>query len=92
MRDLTRLLYMLNKKPEKTKIPPDGVQLLTWSEQILNRYLLAQVSNYNNYQLLVILSIYKGKEAVSSPARSISPTAGSPQRFSSIGDTAETDF
>lgn len=46
MRDLTRLLYMLNKKQEKVKIPPDGVQLLTWSEQILNRYLLAQVSGH----------------------------------------------
>lgn len=42
MRDLTRLLYMLNKKPENVRIPPDGLQLLTWSEQILNRYLVAQ--------------------------------------------------
>lgn len=48
MRDLTRLLYMLNKKPEKVKIPPDGLQLLIWSEQILNKYLLAQVRESEN--------------------------------------------
>ena len=46
MRDLTRLLYILNKKPEAVRIPPDGIPLLDWSEQILNRYLTAQV-NYN---------------------------------------------
>ena len=45
MRDLTRLLYMLNKKPDKVRIPPDGIQILIWSEQILNRYLSAQVSH-----------------------------------------------
>ena len=45
MRDLTRLLYMVNKKPENVRIPPDGLQLLTWSEQILNRYLVAQVGH-----------------------------------------------
>ena len=44
MRDLTRLLYILNKKPEAVRIPPDGIPLLDWSEQILNRYLTAQVS------------------------------------------------
>jgi hypothetical protein len=43
MRDLTRLLYMLNKNPQTVRIPPDGLQLLMWSEEILNRYLLAQV-------------------------------------------------
>ena len=36
---------MLNKKPDKVRIPPDGIQILTWSEQILNRYLSAQVSH-----------------------------------------------
>lgn len=44
MRDLTRLLYILNKKQETVRIPPDGIPLLDWSEQILNRYLTAQVS------------------------------------------------
>ena len=43
MRDVTRLLYLLNKKPSAIEIPPDGVQLLTWSEQILQRYLASQV-------------------------------------------------
>ncbi|XP_019850374.1 PREDICTED: uncharacterized protein LOC109581058 [Amphimedon queenslandica] len=75
MRDLTRLLYMLNKKPEKVRIPPDGLRLLIWSEQILNKYLLAQ-----------------GKQPISSPTQAPSPPSGSPQRFSSIGSTAETDF
>ena len=36
---------MLNKKPDKVRIPPDGIQILIWSEQILNRYLSAQVSH-----------------------------------------------
>ena len=43
IRDLSRLLFILNAKPEAVRIPPDGVQLLDWSEQILNRYLTAQV-------------------------------------------------
>ena len=43
MRDLTRLLYLLNKRPENIRIPPDGIHLVDWSEQILNRYLTAQV-------------------------------------------------
>ena len=36
---------MINKKPDNVRIPPDGIQLLSWSEQILNRYLSAQVSH-----------------------------------------------
>jgi hypothetical protein len=43
MRDVTRLLYLLNKKPSAIEIPPDGTQLLSWSDQILQRYLASQV-------------------------------------------------
>lgn len=43
MQDLTRLLYLLNKKPSKVQVPPDGAQLLDWSEGILERYLQTQV-------------------------------------------------
>jgi hypothetical protein len=42
MRDVTRLLYLLNKKSSAIEIPPDGIQLLTWSEQILQRYMASQ--------------------------------------------------
>ncbi|CAI8035506.1 hypothetical protein GBAR_LOCUS19918 [Geodia barretti] len=43
MRDVTRLLYLLNKKSSAIEVPPDGIQLLTWSEQILQRYMASQV-------------------------------------------------
>ncbi len=43
MSDITRLLYLLNKKPSAVEMPPDGVQLLTWSEQILHRYQASHV-------------------------------------------------
>ena len=46
MQDLTRLLYLLNKKPSRVQVPPDGTQLLNWSEQILGRYLQTQVNYY----------------------------------------------
>ena len=42
MRDVTRLLYLLNKRPENVEIPPDGVKLLAWAERILQRYVAAQ--------------------------------------------------
>ena len=45
MQDVTRLLYLLNKNPRNVQIPPDGMQLLNWSEEILKRYLQSQVSN-----------------------------------------------
>lgn len=43
MQDVTRLLYLLNKKPSNVVMPPDGLQLLKWSQQILERYLASQV-------------------------------------------------
>ena len=46
MQDVTRLLYLLNKKPSKVKMPVDGVRLMRWSENILKRYLASQVSNH----------------------------------------------
>ena len=33
-----RLLYLLNKKPKSVVMPPDGVQLLVWAEQVLVKY------------------------------------------------------
>lgn len=42
MQDVTRLLYLLNKKPQNIQMPPDGMQLLNWSEEILKRYLQSQ--------------------------------------------------
>ena len=42
MRDVTRLLYLLNKRPENVEIPPDGLKLLSWAERILQRYVAAQ--------------------------------------------------
>jgi len=42
MQDVTRLLYMLNKKRSTVVMPPDGMQLMSWSEQILKRYLVSQ--------------------------------------------------
>jgi hypothetical protein len=43
MRDVTRLLYLLNKKTSNVQMPADGMTLLDWSEKILNRYLKSQV-------------------------------------------------
>lgn len=43
MSDITRLLFLLNKKPESVEMPPDGMQLLEWSEQTLHHYLESQV-------------------------------------------------
>ena len=57
MQDVTRLLYLLNKKPQNIQMPPDGMQLLNWSEEILKRYLQSQVSSklyYNCTCLLII--------------------------------------
>lgn len=48
MQDLTRLLYLLNKNPAKIQVPPDGAQLLTWSQSILERYLQTQVSMHKD--------------------------------------------
>ena len=42
MRDVTRLLYLLNKRPENVEVPPDGLKLLSWAERILQRYVAAQ--------------------------------------------------
>ena len=44
MQDVTRLLYLLNKKPSAVEMPADGLQLLKWSQQILERYLTSQVN------------------------------------------------
>ena len=43
MSDITRLLYLLNKRASAVEMPPDGIQLLIWSEQILHRYLASHV-------------------------------------------------
>ena len=45
MGDITRLLFLLNKKPANIEMPPDGMQLLEWSEQTLQHYLDSQVRN-----------------------------------------------
>ena len=44
MRDATRLLYLLNTKATRLRIPPDGMELMKWSEKILKRYLASQVA------------------------------------------------
>ena len=66
MQDVTRLLYLLNKKPQNIQIPPDGMQLLNWSEDILKRYLQSQVSNklesqYNIIFYIVVFTATKNK-------------------------------
>ena len=43
MSDITRLLFLLNKKPTNVEMPPDGMHLLDWSEQTLHHYLESQV-------------------------------------------------
>lgn len=43
IKDLSRLLFLLNKKPQSVQMPSDGLKLLTWAEHILNRYKTAQV-------------------------------------------------
>ena len=39
MGDVVKVLYLLNKKPSAVQMPPDGLRLLSWCEQILQRYL-----------------------------------------------------
>lgn len=60
MQDLTRLLYLLNKNPSKVQVPPDGAQLLSWSEQILERYLQTQVGVviWNKFEWKVTSMLY----------------------------------
>jgi len=43
MRDITRLLYILNKKPSRLQMPPDGLELIKWSQKILRKYESTQV-------------------------------------------------
>lgn len=43
MHDVTRVLYLLNKKPSNVKMPVDGPQLMRWADSILKRYLATQV-------------------------------------------------
>ena len=50
MRDVTRLLYLLNKRSSTIEVPPDGLELLSWSEQILQRYLTSKVV-FNNTEM-----------------------------------------
>ena len=54
MQDLTRLLYLLNKNPSKVQVPPDGAQLLEWSEGILERYLQTQVCYYTSCSTIAV--------------------------------------
>ena len=58
MQDVTRLLYLLNKKPQNIQIPPDGMQLLNWSEDILKRYLQSQVSNKLESQYIFYIVVF----------------------------------
>jgi len=56
MQDVTRLLYLLNKKTHNVQMPPDGMQLLNWSEEILRRYLQSQVSHIScHHEKLMVL-------------------------------------
>lgn len=49
IRDVTRLLYLLNKKPANVRMPVDGLQLVQWSKSILKRYVASQEKeNYDN--------------------------------------------
>ena len=43
IRDVTRLLYILNKKPSRLQMPPDGLELMKWSKKILRKYESTQV-------------------------------------------------
>lgn len=58
MSDITRLLFLLNKKPENVEMPPDGMQLLEWSEQTLNHYLESQV-RLHTLQLLLYSTAHR---------------------------------
>ena len=65
MQDVTRLLYLLNKKPHNVQMPPDGMQLLNWSEEILRRYLQSQVSHISMHHKNVNgVFVFSNKEQV----------------------------
>ena len=62
MRDVTRLLYLLNKRSSAVQMPPDGIQLLSWSEQILLRYQASQVNsdsylNLNRKKFWIVVTL-----------------------------------
>ena len=42
IRDLSRVLFIINKKEDKIKMPPDGVELLMWAQQIVNKFVECQ--------------------------------------------------
>jgi len=82
MQDVTRLLYLLNKKPHNVQMPPDGMQLLSWSEEILRRYLQSQVSHHiSSCHEKVICVIWFQQQRRTSIAR-----------ISTYGQQAETHF
>ena len=71
MGDVTRLLFLLNKKPGNIEMPPDGLQLLEWSEQTLKHYLDSQVRMAGlpcpvscccviTYEIVIIYIVYFG--------------------------------
>ena len=71
MQDVTRLLYILNKRRSLVAMPPDGLQLLNWSEQILDRYLSSQVRKYQQHSstdsiisIIIHVFIYTVPQAV----------------------------
>jgi len=80
MQDVTRLLYLLNKKPQNVQMPPDGMQLLNWSEEILRRYLQSQVSNKQVFYILCVY-LYVLQQQRTNYAR-----------ISTYGQQAETHF
>lgn len=84
MRDVTRLLYLLNKKPENVDIPPDGLKLLDWAHRILDRYELAQSQSRK-----------EAEAATSNNSVPVTPikTIETPVRVSMVlGDQDETKF
>ena len=66
MRDVTRLLYLLNKRSSAVQMPPDGIQLLSWSEQILLRYQASQVNSdsYLNLNRKEILKCRHSRQSI----------------------------
>ncbi len=43
MKDLSRLLELINKDPDEVKMPHDGLQLVNRAERLLEGYLAGQV-------------------------------------------------
>ena len=70
-----RLLYLLNKKPKSVVMPPDGVQLLVWAEQVLVKYPKVRSQAKPEVLCNVLMKKILIKTCLSAPSLLLDPSA-----------------